>query len=121
MPAEQEVRQIFKRFRKEGWEESSGKGSHVVFQQRRDNGDGAHLEEGGAPRDLSEHRKGGGLEIAPLPGLEDWSVWSVWSVRVSRAAFCVRYDDVVARKTQIDGRISAVCARPLRSAAHKPQ
>lgn len=33
MPTEQEVRQILKRFRREGWEESSGKGSHVVFRK----------------------------------------------------------------------------------------
>ena len=31
MPKEQEVREILKRLRKEGWTERSGKGSHVVF------------------------------------------------------------------------------------------
>lgn len=33
MPKEQEVREILRRFRKEGWEEESGKGSHVVFRR----------------------------------------------------------------------------------------
>ncbi|WP_294439457.1 type II toxin-antitoxin system HicA family toxin [uncultured Slackia sp.] len=33
MPKEQEVREILKRFRKEGWEEESGKGSHVLFRK----------------------------------------------------------------------------------------
>ncbi len=33
MPKEQEVREVIKRFRKEGWEEESGKGSHVVFRK----------------------------------------------------------------------------------------
>lgn len=33
MPKEQEVREIAKRFRREGWEEESGKGSHVVFRK----------------------------------------------------------------------------------------
>lgn len=33
MPKEQEVREILKRFRKEGWVEENGKGSHVVFRR----------------------------------------------------------------------------------------
>lgn len=33
MPKEQEVREVTKRLRKEGWEEESGKGSHVVFRK----------------------------------------------------------------------------------------
>lgn len=33
MPKEQEVREILRRFRKEGWDEASGKGSHVVFRK----------------------------------------------------------------------------------------
>lgn len=33
MPKEQEVREILKRFRKEGWVEENGKGSHVVFRK----------------------------------------------------------------------------------------
>ena len=33
MPKEQEVREVIKRFRKDGWEEESGKGSHVVFRK----------------------------------------------------------------------------------------
>lgn len=33
MPKEQEVREILKRLRKEGWVERNGKGSHVVFQK----------------------------------------------------------------------------------------
>lgn len=33
MPKEQEVREVVKRLRKEGWEEESGKGSHVVFRK----------------------------------------------------------------------------------------
>lgn len=33
MPKEQEVREILKRLRKEGWTERSGKGSHVVFSK----------------------------------------------------------------------------------------
>ncbi|MDO4443485.1 MAG: type II toxin-antitoxin system HicA family toxin [Slackia sp.] len=31
MPKEQEVREILRRLRKEGWAERSGKGSHAVF------------------------------------------------------------------------------------------
>lgn len=33
MPKEQEVREILKRLRKEGWAERSGKGSHAVFSK----------------------------------------------------------------------------------------
>lgn len=33
MPAEQEVRQVLKRLRKEGWDLESGKGSHVVARK----------------------------------------------------------------------------------------
>lgn len=33
MPKEQEVREILKRFRKAGWVEENGKGSHVVFRR----------------------------------------------------------------------------------------
>lgn len=33
MPTEQEVRQVLKRLRKEGWELESGKGSHVVARK----------------------------------------------------------------------------------------
>lgn len=33
MPKEQEAREVIRRFRKEGWEEESGKGSHVVFRK----------------------------------------------------------------------------------------
>ena len=33
MPTEQEVRQVMKRLRKEGWELESGKGSHVVARK----------------------------------------------------------------------------------------
>lgn len=33
MPTEQEVRQVMKRLRKEGWEIESGKGSHVVARK----------------------------------------------------------------------------------------
>ena len=33
MPKEQEVKEVLKRLRKEGWEERSGKGSHRVFKK----------------------------------------------------------------------------------------
>lgn len=33
MPTEQEVRQVLKRLRKEGWDLESGKGSHVVARK----------------------------------------------------------------------------------------
>ena len=33
MPKEQEVREIIRRFRKEGWAEGHGKDSHVVFRK----------------------------------------------------------------------------------------
>lgn len=33
MPKEQEVREVLRRFRKEGWLEDSGKGSHKVFRK----------------------------------------------------------------------------------------
>lgn len=33
MPKEQEVREVLKRLRKEGWTEASGKGSHKVFRK----------------------------------------------------------------------------------------
>lgn len=33
MPKEQEVREVIKRLRKEGWTERSGKGSHRVFRR----------------------------------------------------------------------------------------
>lgn len=33
MPKEQEVREVVKRLRKEGWQEESGKGSHAVFRK----------------------------------------------------------------------------------------
>ena len=33
MPKEQEVREVIKRLRKEGWEERSGKGSHRAFKK----------------------------------------------------------------------------------------
>lgn len=33
MPTEQEVRQVLKRLRKEGWGLESGKGSHVVARK----------------------------------------------------------------------------------------
>lgn len=33
MPKEQEVREILKRLRKEGWLESNGKDSHKVFRK----------------------------------------------------------------------------------------
>ena len=33
MPKEQGVREVTKRLRQEGWEEESGKGSHVVFRK----------------------------------------------------------------------------------------
>lgn len=33
MPTEQEVREILRRFRSEGWEERTGRGSHVVFRK----------------------------------------------------------------------------------------
>lgn len=33
MPKEQEVREVIKRLRKEGWQERSGKGSHQVFKK----------------------------------------------------------------------------------------
>lgn len=33
MPTEQETREVIKRFRKEGWQEDRGKGSHVVFRK----------------------------------------------------------------------------------------
>lgn len=35
MPSETErkVRNVLKRFRKEGWEERTGKGSHVIFEK----------------------------------------------------------------------------------------
>ncbi|WP_165053431.1 MULTISPECIES: type II toxin-antitoxin system HicA family toxin [unclassified Adlercreutzia] len=33
MPKEQEVKEIVKRLRKEGWEEQTGKGSHLVFRK----------------------------------------------------------------------------------------
>lgn len=36
MPKEQEVREILKRLRKEGWTERSGKGSHVVFSKKKE-------------------------------------------------------------------------------------
>lgn len=31
MPKEQEVKEVIRRFRNEGWSERSGKGSHLVF------------------------------------------------------------------------------------------
>ena len=33
MPKEQEVREVIKRLRKEGWQEASGKGSHRIFRK----------------------------------------------------------------------------------------
>ncbi len=33
MPKEQEVKEIIRRLRKEGWEEQTGKGSHLVFRK----------------------------------------------------------------------------------------
>lgn len=33
MPKEQEVREVIKRLRKEGWSEATGKGSHMVFRR----------------------------------------------------------------------------------------
>ena len=33
MPKEQETKEVVKRFRKEGWKEETGKGSHVVFRK----------------------------------------------------------------------------------------
>lgn len=33
MPKEQEVREVLKRLRKEGWTERTGKGSHIVFKK----------------------------------------------------------------------------------------
>lgn len=33
MPKEQEVREVLKRFRKDGWHEETGKGSHMVFRK----------------------------------------------------------------------------------------
>lgn len=33
MPTEQEVRQVLRRLRREGWELESGKGSHVVARK----------------------------------------------------------------------------------------
>ena len=33
MPTEQEVRQVLKRLRRDGWEIESGKGSHVVARK----------------------------------------------------------------------------------------
>ncbi len=33
MPKEQEVREVLARFRREGWLEEHGKGSHVVFRK----------------------------------------------------------------------------------------
>lgn len=33
MPTEQEVRQVLKRLRKEGWDLESGRGSHVVARK----------------------------------------------------------------------------------------
>lgn len=33
MPKEQEVREVIRRLRKEGWTERSGKGSHRVFRR----------------------------------------------------------------------------------------
>lgn len=33
MPKEQEVKEVIKRLRKEGWKERSGKGSHRVFKK----------------------------------------------------------------------------------------
>lgn len=33
MPKEQEVKEVIKRPRKEGWQERSGKGSHQVFKK----------------------------------------------------------------------------------------
>lgn len=33
MPKEQEVKEILKRLRKEGWQERTGKGSHRVFRK----------------------------------------------------------------------------------------
>lgn len=33
MPKEQEVREVLRRLRKEGWDERNGKGSHVVFSK----------------------------------------------------------------------------------------
>ena len=33
MPKEQEVREVIKRLRKDGWSERSGKGSHRMFKR----------------------------------------------------------------------------------------
>ncbi|MCI8340341.1 MAG: type II toxin-antitoxin system HicA family toxin [Eggerthellaceae bacterium] len=33
MPKEQEVKEILKRLRREGWPEDSGKGSHRIFRK----------------------------------------------------------------------------------------
>lgn len=33
MPKEQEVKEVIKRLKKEGWEERTGKGSHKVFKK----------------------------------------------------------------------------------------
>lgn len=33
MPTGQEVQEILRRFRSEGWEERTGRGSHVVFRK----------------------------------------------------------------------------------------
>ena len=33
MPKEQEVREVIRRFCREGWKQSQGKGSHVIFSK----------------------------------------------------------------------------------------
>lgn len=33
MPKDQEVREVLKRLRREGWSERTGKGSHIVFKK----------------------------------------------------------------------------------------
>lgn len=33
MPKEQEVREVLRRLRREGWDEAHGKGSHAVFRK----------------------------------------------------------------------------------------
>ncbi len=60
MPKEQEVKEIIKRLRKEGWEERSGKGSHVVFRK-----DGETLS---VPTSEKELRKGIYRSIAKQAG-----------------------------------------------------
>lgn len=60
MPKEQETKEIVKRLRKEGWDEETGKGSHVVFRK-----DGVTVS---VPTSKKEVKLGTYRSIAKLAG-----------------------------------------------------